>query len=196
MSEPIQAPTPPAANSTSPRSLGEIAQAKTSFYDLCKQLNLVDPEPPNCERLRRVLEWYLPRRVRRLRRALGTEAQDWLERVLQIECLLLLGGVRIGVHLITPARFADEGLLRVCTEPFGRARQALGIAAHWYILLPNFPIAPAQLLSKLEAQLRSGREVDVLDLSPAESQETPPATNRATEVRRGAGRYIRDLTNF
>lgn len=150
--------------------------AVTTEYWFHRQLDcysLLAP-PYTVEEVKPVLQLHLPERFNRLApRVFEPEnAQMWLSFILRADEIIQLWrspdeALLVAVSSLASGRQIQSNIDLISSEQFSVARSKLGIAKHWFVALPGYPlVAPTrtQLMQAFEKQLELEPECGVIRL--------------------------------
>ena len=140
----------------------ELCPAEQWFKHIAQGLNLIAP-PLEPEQIKIALKTHLPARFERVLPRLEDpeDTQQWLNLILKSLFVIRLWRstdepVLIALAVSGSLKLAKQQLDIIKSPEFSAARQELGIAKHWFLVVPGYPaIAPSrdELLDMLYAQL-------------------------------------------
>jgi len=125
--------------------------------DLAQLMNMLDD--PSLVQIKAAVEAHLPGKFRLLPRYLPNpdSAQDWLNHILDIACVIRVGGDHIAWSATTNEAEAEALLRAFTSEPYTQARRALGIRYHWILLVsPQFGIKRRDIVEAYSDFIEAG----------------------------------------
>lgn len=150
----------------------ELCPAEQWFERIAIGLKLLAP-PKESEQIKAALKTHIPARVERVLPRLKDpeDAQQWLNLMLKSGFIIRLWRstdeqVLIALAVSGSLKLAKEQLHIIQSPEFSAARKELGIAKHWFLVVPGYPpIAPSrdELLDALYDQLEVEDECAVLE---------------------------------
>ena len=150
----------------------DLCPAEQWFQHLAESLRLLAPALPS-ELIKTVLSAHLLKRVERVLPRLQDpeNAQEWLNLILKSRFLIrlwrdsdepLVVALSVSGSLIS----AKEQLHLIESSEFRDAREGLGIAKHWFLIIPGSPpVGPSrdELLDALYDQLAVKEECGIVE---------------------------------
>lgn len=152
-------------------SVSDLFPAEGYFYQLAVELGVLSPLP-ELHYLKAVLEKHMPQRVERFTPRLSNpeNSAQWLSLILKTNFWVRLWNsgnqpVVVGLNVSGSLKSVSQQLQIVDSLDFHMARRELGIAHHWFVVLPgNPPVSPAkdELLDALYRQLKKEGECGII----------------------------------
>ena len=150
----------------------DLCPAEQWFQHLAESLRLLAPALPS-ELIKSVLSAHLPKRVERVLPRLQDpeNAQEWLNLILKSRFLIRLWRssdepVVVALSVSGSLISAKEQLHLIESSEFRDARKGLGIAKHWFLIIPGSPpVGPSrdELLDALYDQLAVEEECSIVE---------------------------------
>ena len=123
------------------------------FKAVMISLKMLDRTPPSFEEIKSVLLEHLSSKTHKALRHLKDESdwEEWLDLSLKVDCLIRLenehgDSLRVGVDVTWNPEEVWRKLLLIQSRPFQVAREKLGIAKHWIVLVQPHHLPETDLI--------------------------------------------------
>lgn len=123
-------------------NFGQGNSVEIWFRAVIRELQMLDPQPPDLDTIQTVLLKYLNKKTHKALRYLNdvSDPEEWLDLALKVDALLRLENqngqfVRVGVDVTSNPEQVNYKLNLIGSAPFFQARKELNIQQHWIVLV-------------------------------------------------------------
>lgn len=123
-------------------NFGQGNSVEIWFRAVIRELQMLDPQPPDLDTIQTVLLKYLNKKTHKALRYLNdvSDPEEWLDLALKVDALLRLENqngqfVRVGVDVTSNPEQINYKLNLIGSTPFFQARKELNIQQHWIVLV-------------------------------------------------------------